>query len=154
MDDEQFVGMIVERARNWPVGYASVWYLGPVPEEYSDVLEQSSADHPGSIVSPESYDLYPGLREWLVGHGRPAVALAAVTGVDFTTAYEVIRGAVNSLWINDGLVDPKAAEVWGSDPYTYALNQAPGTAMKANLVDALRLVLPGVLAELRDMHKR
>jgi hypothetical protein len=154
VDDEQFVEIIVERARSWPAGYASIWYLGPVPEEYRDVLVQASADHPGSIVSPESYSRYPGLREWLVGHGRPAAAVAARTGVDFTTAYEAIRNAVNSLWISDGLVDPKANEVWGSDPYTYAMNQPPGSPMKTNLGETLRLVLPGVLAELRGLQQR
>jgi hypothetical protein len=152
VDDEQFVEIIVERARSWPAGYASIWYLGPVPEEYRDVLEQASAGHPGSTVSPESYTRYPGLREWLIGHGRPAAAVAAMTGVDFKTAYEAISNAVVSRWVSDGLVDPKATEVWGSNPYAFALNQPPGSAMKINLGETLRIVLPGVLAELRKMH--
>jgi hypothetical protein len=154
VDDEQFVEILVERARSWPAGYASIWYLGPVPEEYRDVLEQAGPDYPGSVVSPESYDRYPGLREWLVGHGRPAAAVAAMTDVDFTTAYEAISSAVNSLWISEGLVDPDANEMWGSDPYKYAMNQPPGSAIKTNLGETLRLVLPEVLAELREMHKR
>ena len=153
MDDEHFVEIIVERARSWPAGYASFWYLGPVPEEYRDVLEQAGPGRPGSKVSPESYSRYPGLREWLIGHGRPAAALGAFTDVDFTIAYETVRTAVNSRWIREGLVDPEAIEAWGGDPYTYAMNQPPGSAIKTNLGETLRLVLPEVLAELRDLHR-